>query len=199
MTASNCQIISAIATVSGKALYPYVSELLELLVPLVDSDSDAKKAAQSITIAIREDGLHYLIPELIKYAEDWRSTCNRIGALSLLGTFASDTPVTLDSTTFNQLLQITLLHFNDSEIRVQSTAIQSLDLIIKAIKVDNANYYISELRRILSLVQSDLSTANQSLPAFNLPSGLNGLLPVFLQGLRFGSPDIREQSALGIG
>jgi len=56
------------------------------------------------------------------------------------------------------------------------------------------------LKTILEKIQEDLHKKQMKLlPGLCLPKGLAPILPIFLQGLMYGSPEIREQAANGLG
>jgi HEAT repeat protein len=49
-------------------------------------------------------------------------------------------------------------------------------------------------------IKENLEKRNETLlPGFNLPKGIDPILPMFLNGLMFGSAELREQSASGLG
>ena len=59
--------------------------------------------------------------------------------------------------------------------------------------------YIGDVRKLLAQLQDELGEG-APLPGFCLPKGLGALMPMVLQGLRYGiTPEVREQAALAMG
>ena len=75
----------------------------------------------------------------------------------------------------------------------------ALDKIIKSIKKEELEAYVSPVRRLMKRILIDSANAPENVPTFSLPKGLTPILTVFLQGLMYGPSEVREQAALGIG
>jgi hypothetical protein len=68
------------------------------------------------------------------------------------------------------------------------------------VKKEVLSNYINHIRGVLGNVREELQKKHQTLlPGFCLPKGIAPLLPLFLNGLMVGSPELREQAAAGLG
>jgi hypothetical protein len=135
----------------------------------------------------------------------------RVGAMDLIGIFCRDAkikqsdatitnPVMLDDHLPN-LIQASLRAFNDPFGKVVETALLTLTAVMALVGVKedaqsaSATNYVQAINDTLETMGLP---EGATLAGFNLPAGLGPILPMFLQVLRTGSQEEREQAALGI-
>lgn len=104
---------------------------------------------------------------------------------------------------FVNLLQSALRAFNDPDTYVVKAAWHAVSSMMKIVPKDNLPNYINPVRdAIRSQTEDDQGNRIlDQLPGFNVvPQGLDPLINIFLQGLRYGkNVEVREQAALGLG
>ncbi|KFA60741.1 hypothetical protein S40285_04728 [Stachybotrys chlorohalonatus IBT 40285] len=110
-----------------------------------------------------------------------------------LGTFFTASSV--DYSRYNQDIIRSLLNsFDDRDPDVVKAAWAALSEFTKRLKKEEMESLVISTRQTLQRV----GVAGANLRGFELPKGINAILPIFLQGLMNGTADQRVQAALGI-
>jgi len=86
------------------------------------------------------------------------------------------------------------LLFADRDPAVVKNAWNALNELTKKLKKEEMETLVPSTRQVLQSV----GVAGHNLPGFALPKGINAVLPIFLQGLMYGTTEQRTQSALAI-
>lgn len=204
ITAFNVRALGSIAEVSGSALNQHLASLVPALIDamILNKDSatltEIREAAETIILAVAEDGMSTLFGELMKQFED--SDANvRSEAANLIASYCANTKVSIDLYA-TPLLQALLLRFNDESSHVQLSAWKALTAVTNALKKETLASHLTFVKNQLENLKEELGKKKQKvLPGFCLPKGLAPILPMFLNGLISGSPELREQSASGLG
>ncbi|KAF7553366.1 hypothetical protein G7046_g7118 [Stylonectria norvegica] len=101
----------------------------------------------------------------------------------------------VDYSRYNQDIVRSLLNsFDDLDSDVVKTAWAALSAFTKKLRKEEMEALVVSTRQTLQRV----GVAGANLRGFELPKGINAILPIFLQGLMNGTPDQRVQAALGI-
>lgn len=101
----------------------------------------------------------------------------------------------VDYSRYNQDIIRSLLNsFDDSDMDVVKAAWAALSGFTKKLKKEEMESLVVSTRQTLLRV----GVAGANLRGFELPKGINAILPIFLQGLMNGTSDQRVQAALGI-
>lgn len=102
---------------------------------------------------------------------------------------------TVDYSRYNQDIIRSLLNaFDDSDPEVIKASWAALSEFTKKLKKEEMESLVVSTRQTLLRV----GVAGANLRGFELPKGINAILPIFLQGLMNGTADQRVQAALGI-
>ncbi|KAG5983990.1 hypothetical protein E4U55_006502 [Claviceps digitariae] len=101
----------------------------------------------------------------------------------------------VDYSRYNQDIIRSLLNsFDDSDADVVKTSWAALSEFTKKLKKEEMEALVVSTRQTLLRV----GVAGANLRGFELPKGINAILPIFLQGLMNGTAEQRVQAALGI-
>ena len=101
----------------------------------------------------------------------------------------------VDYSRYNQdIIRSLLVSFDDQDMGVVKAAWSALSEFTKKLRKEEMEALVSSTRQTLLLV----GVAGSNLRGFELPKGINAILPIFLQGLMNGSPDQKTQAALAI-
>ncbi|KAK7429662.1 translational activator of GCN4 [Neonectria magnoliae] len=138
------------------------------------------------------DGLNTVMNVLLQLSkhEDHR---RRAATARHLGNFFSAASV--DYSRYNQDIIRSLLNsFDDPDMDVVKASWSALSEFTKKLKKEVMESLVVSTRQTLQRV----GVAGSNLRGFELPKGINAILPIFLQGLMNGTADQRVQAALGI-
>ncbi|KAF5128258.1 eIF-2-alpha kinase activator GCN1 [Metarhizium anisopliae] len=155
--------------------------------------TDLENSFDTVIQSIDEyDGLNTVMNVLlglIKH-EDHR---RRAATARHIGSFFSAAAV--DYSRYNQDIIRSLLNaFDDSDPDVVKASWAALSEFTKKLKKEEMESLVVSTRQTLLRV----GVAGANLRGFELPKGINAILPIFLQGLMNGTADQRVQAALGI-
>lgn len=102
---------------------------------------------------------------------------------------------TLDYSRYNQdIVHALLTLFDDGDMDVVESAMSALTEFTKKLPKDEIAALAVSTRQVLQLV----GVPGTNLRGFELPKGINAILPIFLQSLMNGTIEQRVQGALGI-
>lgn len=200
ISAFNARALASLVTVAGPALNKRLTAILEALIEslMQEEDEETIEALKATTEAFlmsvdEDDGLHTLTVDLMEYARD-DDPVKRATACDVTTQFFSETE--LDSSYYiPDWIHLLLLLLNDPSEQVIQSAWNALVAVTKSLPKEEYEELVVPARRALTSV----SVAGIDIPGFNLPKGISCILPIFLQGLMYGSTDVREQSALAVG
>jgi len=187
----------------------YIEELSHLDTAEPGSEDLIRKDAvedafRTLVVSVETVGVNFTISELVKYVGSAESVLARkYGTWGieqfLLGSkadFLDQVPLIL-----RDLLQ--RMHESDDEVlKAVNSALKALN---KAVKPDELVKHLEFSRTLLASLISDkrwkggIGEGEFLLRGTNLPKGLEPLLPMYQQGLMYGSPQIREVAAKGLG
>ncbi|KAF7497762.1 hypothetical protein DV113_004188 [Geotrichum candidum] len=199
MTISNARSLGALAAVAGSALVKRISAVINALVDAIVADEDeavvqeSSKALDTVLLSINsEGGVHPLMQHLLSLA---RSAESKVRAVTFnhAATFFKET--TLDYSVYtHDWISLGISSLDEVDNEVVKGAWTCLSALIK----QQSKEELEELVKVTRNSLRQTSKPGDELPGFALPKGPGCILPVFLQGLMYGTSDQREQSALGI-
>ena len=198
VTSFNIRALASIAEVAGSSLNTHLSTLIPAIINalLSDNNSEVIQGAETIILAVEEEGSKTLLLELIKILENGTSPM-KCQAANLIAAYCSKSEEEIE---LNNVLDSLLQRFNDSDSTVLEASWNAVNTITTSIRKEQQNNYVMFLKNILETSKADLNKKQQStLPGLCLPKGLQPLLPIFLNGLMTGTPEIREASAIALG
>ncbi|KAM7223050.1 translational activator GCN1 [Rhypophila decipiens] len=199
ISAFNAKALASLSKVAGAAmnrrLPNIINSLMDNIVNCSEDDlrEDLDTSFDTVILSIDEyDGLNVVMNvllQLIKH-EDHRKRC---ATGRHLAKFFSEADV--DYSRYNQdIIRALLISFDDRDKEVVKAAWSALSEFTKKLKKEEMEALVPSTRQ--TLLQVGVAGAN--LPGFELPKGINAILPIFLQGLMNGTTDQRVSAALAI-
>ena len=91
-------------------------------------------------------------------------------------------------------IRVLLMLLDDRDSNVVKNAWNALNELTKKLRKEEMETLVPSTRQVLQSV----GVAGHNLAGFALPKGINSILPIFLQGLMYGTTEQRTQSALAI-
>ena len=195
----NAKAIASLSEVAGSAMtrrLPAIfNALMDNIVSCKDEElrKDLEASFGTILSSVDEfDGLNTAMSvmlTLMKHDDHRRRAIADIR----LSKFFSETDI--DFSRYNQdLIRVLLLSFDERDIDVVTAAWTALSELMKRLRKEEMESLVFSTRQVLQQV----GVAGSNLPGFCIPKGINGILPIFLQGLMNGTAEQRTQSALAI-
>lgn len=199
ITNFNARALASLAEVAGPALnrrLPNImNALMDDIVSCEDTEllSDLSASFDAVILSVDEyDGLNTAMSEMLKLVkhDDHRK---RAAACTHFAKFFAETDA--DYSRYTQdCIRVILILFDDRDKEVVKSAWHALNELTKKLKKEEMETLVFSTRQVLQQV----GVPGNELAGFSLPKGINAILPIFLQGLMYGSPDQRTQSALAI-
>ncbi|OBZ91073.1 Translational activator gcn1 [Choanephora cucurbitarum] len=200
ISAFNARALASLVTVAGPALNKRLIAILDALIEtlMAEEDEETIQALKATTEAFLlsvddEDGLHTLIVTLMEYVRD-DNPLKRAVSCDITAQFFTESE--LDASYYiPDWIHLLMLLLDDPSEQVIQSAWNALSAITKSLPKE-------EYEELVAPTRHAITTAGQAgvdIPGFCLPKGIGCVLPIFLQGLMYGSNDVREQSALAVG
>ncbi|KAK8076513.1 eIF-2-alpha kinase activator GCN1 [Apiospora phragmitis] len=199
ISAFNARALASLAKVAGAAmnrrLPNIINSLMDNIVNNEDEDmrKDVESSIDTVILSMDEyDGLNTVINVLLQLVkhEDHRKRAN---AAYRMANFFEE--ATVDYSRYNQdIVRALLISFDDRDKDVIKAAWTALSAFTKKLKKEEMESLVPSTRQTLLQV----GVAGHNLPGFELPKGINAILPIFLQGLMNGTADQRTAAALAI-
>lgn len=199
ITAFDAKALASLSRVAGAAmnrrLPSIINALMENEISCQDDDlrTELETSFDTVVQSIDEyDGLNTVMNVLLGLLkhDDHR---RRAATARHLGNFFSST--TVDYSRYNQDIIRSLLNsFDDGDTDVVRAAWAALSEFTKRLKKEEMESLVVSTRQTLQRV----GVSGVNLRGFELPKGINAVLPIFLQGLMNGTAEQRVQAALGI-
>lgn len=199
ISAFNAKALASLSKVAGAAmnrrLPGIINSLMDNIIKCTDDElrEDLDKSFDTVILSIDEyDGLNTTMQTLLQLMkhEDHRK---RAATGRHLANFFAHASV--DYSRYNQdIIRALLISFDDRDTGVVKGAWSALSEFTKKLKKEEMEALVHSTRQILLQV----GIAGVNLPGFELPKGINAILPIFLQGLMNGTPDQRTTAALAI-
>ncbi|KAL2911529.1 translational activator of GCN4 [Polyrhizophydium stewartii] len=202
ITQFNAQALGSLISVAGLALNRRLATILPALMDALHQNDDAVPAVRE-TLGVLlssiqgDDGVHQAIGIMTEAVRDG-STADKESGCEAFGLFFEGASESFEPYIGDSMqMLIGMLSGTDGD-KVLESSWRAVDALVKRIKKDDMDRYVSVVRRGVRDAELCLSVG-EDIPGFNIPKGLAPILPILLQGLMYGSPDTREQAALGLG
>ncbi|KAK9239459.1 armadillo-type protein [Lipomyces kononenkoae] len=204
VTAFNARALGSLAEVAGSALYEHLQKIIDALFDtlLMDEDDDddgdqeeeVNKAIDTIVASIGdEEGVELLMDIFLELAED-ESPRKRSLAFDHIATYFESADVDDYSEYAQKWVRHGLAGLDDGAQEVVMSAWKSLSILLAKLHKEDILELVIPTNRQLQAVGS----RGTDMAGFALPKGPNAILPIFSQGLMYGTSDQREQAARGI-
>lgn len=199
ITAFDAKALASLSKVAGAAMNRRLPNIINSLMDneVNCKDEELRKELEvsfdTVIQSIDEyDGLNTVMNVLLQLLkhEDHRK---RAATANHLGNFF--TAAAVDYSRYNQDIVRSLLNsFDDGDMDVVKNSWTGLTEFTKKLRKEEMESLVVSTRQALQRI----GVAGANLRGFELPKGINAILPIFLQGLMNGTPDQRVQAALGI-
>ncbi|KAF9882461.1 translational activator gcn1 [Colletotrichum karsti] len=199
ISAFNAKALASLSRVAGGAmnrrLPNIVNSLMDNIINCEDESlrEDLENSFDTVILSIDEyDGLNTVMNVLLQLTKHDDHRRRAITTQHLAKFFAA---ADVDYSRYNQDIVRSLLNsFDDRDQDVVKGAWTALSEFTKKLRKEEMEGLVTSTRQALQQV----GVAGVNLPGFELPKGINAVLPIFLQGLMNGTPEQRTQAALAI-
>ena len=199
ISAFNAKALASLSKVAGPAMHRRLPNILN---SLLDNEvhcaedelrEDLEHSLDTVIQHIDEyDGLNIIMSVLLQSLKHDDHRRRAVTARHFGNFFAAST---VDYSRYNQdIIRSILNSFDDSDTDVVKGAWAALMEFTKRLKKEEMESLVLSTRQTLLRV----GVAGSNLRGFELPKGINAILPIFLQGLMNGTADQRVHAALGI-
>ncbi|CAO3648342.1 unnamed protein product [Cunninghamella blakesleeana] len=220
INAFNAGALASLVTVAGPTLNKRLTSILDALIEsrvllltpgsnetydeLDEEEKEStieqlKQTSEALMLSIEDDeGLEALMDYLIQAVKD-DTPQRRSVACDMVANFFSESQETESEIITERMgdwISALILLLNDHDLQVVQSAWNALTSVVKSMDKEQYEEYVSTSRRAIGI----MSSPGINVRGFcDIPKGLGCILPIFLQGLMYGSTENREQSALAIG
>ncbi|EMR09730.1 hypothetical protein PNEG_01915 [Pneumocystis murina B123] len=195
----NAKIISSFAQVHCPSFKYYFSTIINALVDTLIFDIDVeieievKNAIDSVLLSVYDpEGMNILIPIMLELVKDenWKKQVLACQHLIYFFKFTKQDY----SRYFDEFIYVFLSLFDDENDEVVKSAWEAQNAFTASLKKVDMENLIGPTQKVLH----NIGMVGTELKAFQLPKGINAILPIFLQGIIFGNAEKRELAAIGI-
>ncbi|CDK24258.1 unnamed protein product [Kuraishia capsulata CBS 1993] len=201
LDAFKARALGSLAEVAGAALYKRLATIINSLIDaLIATKKDDDKthdvvleSLDKILVSVdSSEGLHPLLQNILSTMRHEDS--KRVAAIY------EALPAFFDNSTLNfsqyteDLVEQLITELDNEDEDVVKNSFEALSSLISQQSKESLESLVRPAYRVLSIT----GAANSDLRAFTLPKGPNCVLPIFLQGLMYGTSEVREISAMGI-
>lgn len=190
----NAEALASLAPVAGQTLLRRLPQVVGNLVSAIITSREEKSRADalfdalvSIFLSVSDEGVHSLMQQLKSMAKDEDAAVRQLLFKSLTPFFA-DTSIDL-SAYYIDWAELCIYALDDV---VAVDAKNALETLVKKLSKE-------ELETLSKPAYTALSNTSIPLAGINVPRGPACILPIFVQGLMYGTSDQREASANGMG
>ena len=199
ISAFNAKALAALSRVAGAAMNRRLPNIINSLMDNIINCGDEKlredldASFDTVILSIDEyDGLNAVMNVMIQLLKHEDHRRRAATGYHLAKFFAA---AHVDYSRYNQDIVRSLLNsFDDSDLDVVKAAWTGLSEFTKKLKKEEMEALAPSTRQALQRV----GVPGANLRGFELPKGINAILPIFLQGLMYGTPEQRTQSALAL-
>ncbi|KAI1633334.1 armadillo-type protein [Biscogniauxia mediterranea] len=199
ISAFNAKALASLSRVAGSAMNRRLPNIINSLMDnIIDTNDDELRGEletsfDTVIQSIDEyDGLNTVINVLLQLMKNDDHRKRAVTASRLANFFTSSA---VDYSRYNQdIIRALLISFDDRDAGVVKAAWAALSEFTKKLKKEEMEALVPSTRQTLLQV----GIAGTNLPGFELPKGINAVLPIFLQGLMNGTSEQRTSAALAI-
>ncbi|KAI8814624.1 armadillo-type protein [Cladochytrium replicatum] len=219
-------LISVAGPALTRRLSTILSALLEAIVSQEEEIEDLQATMKVLLMSVGEDGLNTLMALLTDAVTEpvvarnvtpstkdiWTYSRKRAAALTAVGVFFKETKIPftdpnsmtgsggLSTYVGDWINRLVVWLSAAGEPDTVKAAWEALDSVVGVIRKDELEKYVVPLRKAIRTSGERAGISGKSeIAGFLLPKGIGPVLPIFLQGLMYGHPDVREQAAIGLG
>ncbi|CAG9949575.1 unnamed protein product [Clonostachys rosea f. rosea IK726] len=195
----NAKAIASLSKVAGAAMNRRLPSIINSLMdneidcPTAELKEELEQSLDTVIQHIDEyDGLNIIMSVLLQSLKHDDHRRRAAAARHFRNFFMASS---VDYSRYNQDIIRSLLNsFDDGDMDVVKDSWSALSEFTKRLRKEEMESLVPSTRQTLVRV----GVAGATLRGFELPKGINAILPIFLQGLMNGTADQRVQAALGI-
>ena len=206
--------LGSLAEVADTALYKKLSVIINAIILSLeqlsknnsDEYDDVLKSLTRIILSVTDnEGLHPLLQQILSLVKNEEDIMQKKIILKILPKFFENTVLNYESYT-DDFLQHLILSLDNDDDEIVKDSILSLTMLVKKQDKSSLEHLVKPTKQALDLITKTpvggltLKTKEEELviKGFKLPKGPAAILPIFLQGLMYGSNDQRQISAIGL-
>jgi len=214
ITTNHAKALASIASVTGETIIYHTKPIvMSILNDLANSPNDDKEREESIRECYRsfcafadQSGINGLVSEIASKCSSDKAEMRRESCWAMelviterkeLGDFYEQIPI---------LIRELITRLNDENLEVLKAANKALHALSTHVPAEELVNHVEFMRNLIATMVSDarrrkggVGDGEFLLPGFNMPKGLDPLLPIYQRGILYGVPSIREASAAGLG
>uniref|UniRef100_A0A7S4K262 TOG domain-containing protein n=2 Tax=Odontella aurita TaxID=265563 RepID=A0A7S4K262_9STRA len=219
ITESHADALGSIAGVTGGTIHMHFSSIIPTLIFELASfygenlDDDEKRREEGIRSCARQicgnvddTGVNWLISEIVSKCSSDKDGVRKESCW-MIQVVVEERKAQADFYEQIPIMYRELLYrLNDESKDVLKAASAALGAMSKNVPAEELVNHIEFIRNLIASMVSDarrrkggVGDGEFLLPGFNMPKGLEPLLPVYQRGILYGSASIREVSASGLG
>ncbi|SGZ39210.1 related to Translational activator GCN1 [Hanseniaspora guilliermondii] len=206
--------LGSLAEVAGTALYKKLSVIISSIILSLEqlfknNDGEFDDVLSSLTRIILSvtdsEGLHPLLQQILSLVKNEEDIMQKKIILKILPNFFENTVLNYENYT-DEFLQHLILSLDNDDEEIVKDSMMSLTMLVKKQDKSTLEHLVKPTKQALDLITKTPvgglteSTKEEELviKGFKLPKGPASILPIFLQGLMYGSNDQRQLSAIGL-
>lgn len=185
----NYGALASLSSVAGTALYKKLSVIINTMVEGIVAGEDLHDEFNQVLLSVEDDGAHLLMQQLLALMKNEDPKRREVIFAQLDQFFAEatmDYSMYLEDFVFQMILSLA-----DPSPQVVKGSMESLTSLVKRQPKEI-------LEKLVKPASQALNLTGYEVAGFALPKGPNSILPIFLHGLMYGTPEQRELSALAI-
>ncbi|KAI2506869.1 HEAT repeat [Fragilaria crotonensis] len=212
ISVNHARALAGIAEVTGSTLHMHFHSIIPTLIAELSECSDEargdsiRECARSICGNAETAGVNWLISEIASKAGSDKPDVRRQSCWM----FQVVVEERKDEADFYDqipiILRELLYRFNDDNASVLKGNYDAFSALSTNVPAEELVKHVEFIRNLISSMVSDarrrkggVGDGEFLMPGFNIPKGLEPLLPIYQRGILYGTPAIREASAAGLG
>ncbi|CAG8475625.1 4963_t:CDS:10 [Paraglomus occultum] len=200
ITTFNARALASLVTVAGPVLNRRLTNILSALMNSIIMETnqatiqELRETEKALLLSIdNAEGLQTLMMMLFETVKSEQPS-QRAATCDVIAIFCSESSMDFSRYVVDWIdILISLL--DDRQMDVVRSAWGALHAVTSSVKREELERLVVPVRKAVK----NTGIAGVDLPGFCLPKGISPILPIFSQGLMYGTAEIREQAALGIG
>lgn len=205
----NTRALASLSPVAGEALHRHLPKILPALVNALTAargtprEAEILEHAEAVVLAVSDDsseiGIGCIMEELLGACNKGRELEVQRSAITLLHSFCRETKCDY-SQYVPQLLRSFILLFTSKDEVILQHAWNALAAVTKTMDPEDQMAHVSDVRQAVRFAVMELKVSGDVLmPGFCLPKGIQPILPIFRESILNGTPELKEQAAIGLG
>lgn len=215
MGIDHAEALARIAEVTGNTIYPHFTQIIPTIIGDLAESSEAEEGERiaslrltvnSLCANVSPAGLKNLISEITSKCSSDKPATRRESCL-FFEALVRERAAHQDLYEFLPVVLRELLYrLNDEDAEVLQATNRAFNSLSKHVPAEELVKHVEFMRNLLASMVSDarrrkggVGDGTFLLPGFNMTKGLDPLLPIYQRGILYGSPQVREVAASGLG